>query len=133
MSITSEVARGDVVLVSYPLISTGLALRKLRPAVVVSNDANTRRGLDVTLIPLTSKTQRPLESTHLFLSQHSPEGRQAGLRLDSVVKAETILTLPKMLIHKTIGHLPPPVMTAIDRRLVIALGLSSVSALEQEG
>jgi mRNA interferase MazF len=107
MSTTGDVARGDVVLVSYPLISTGLVARKLRPAVVVSNDVNNRRLPDVTLIPLTSKTQRPLETTHLFLSQHSPEGQQAGIRLDSVVKAETILTLPKALIHHRIGHMLP--------------------------
>lgn len=125
MSTTSEVARGDVVLVSYPLISTGLAIRKLRPAVVVSNDPNNRRLPDVTVIPLTSKTQRPLETTHLFLSQESSEGQHAGIRLDSVIKAETILTLPKALIHKTIGHLPPHVMLEIDRRLAIALGLAS--------
>jgi len=113
-----------VVLVSYPLISTGLASRKLRPAVVVSTDATNRRLPDVTLLPLTSKTQRPLDTTHLFLSQDSPEGRQAGIRLDSVIRAETILTLPKSLIRKTIGHLPPHVMVQLDRCLSIALGLT---------
>ncbi|MDP3723222.1 MAG: type II toxin-antitoxin system PemK/MazF family toxin [Candidatus Omnitrophota bacterium] len=126
MSTTSEVARGDVVVVSYPLISTGLAIRKLRPAVVVSNDVNNRRLPDVTLIPLTSKTQRALEATHLFISQDSPEGQQAGIRLDSVVKAETILTLPRSLIHKVIGHLPSQVMSSIDRCLALALGLPPI-------
>ena len=108
-----------MVLVSYPLISTGLANRKLRPALVVSSDSNNRRLPDVILVPLTSKTQRPLEPTHLFLSRESPEGRQAGIRLDSVVKAETILTLPKALICKTIGHLPRRAMGALDRCLTI--------------
>jgi mRNA-degrading endonuclease toxin of MazEF toxin-antitoxin module len=69
--------------------------------------------------------QRPLEATHLFLAQDSPEGRQAGIRLDSVIKAETILTLPKALIHKTLGHLPPHVMADIDRCLAIAVGLTT--------
>jgi len=113
-----------VVLVSYPLISTGLTSRKLRPAVVVSSDANNRRLPDVTLIPLTSKTQRPLEATHLLLLQRSPDGRQAGIQLDSVIKAETILTVPKFLIYKTIGHLPPHLMSEVDRCLAIALGLT---------
>lgn len=108
---------------AYPLISSGLRSRKLRPAIVVSNDTNNRRLSDVTLIPLTSKTQRPLEPTHLLLLQHSPEGQQAGIRLDSVIKAETILTLPKTLIYKTIGHLPPHVMSEVNHRLAIALGL----------
>jgi mRNA-degrading endonuclease toxin of MazEF toxin-antitoxin module len=99
MSTTSEPARGDVVLVSYPLISIGLTSRKLRPAIVVSNDTNNRRLPDVILIPLTSKTQHPLEPTHLLLLQRSPAGQQAGIRLDSVIKAETILTLPKALIY----------------------------------
>ena len=123
MSTTSDVARGGVVLVSYPLISTGLTARKLRPAGVVSADANNRRLPDVILIPLTSKTQRPLEATHLFLQHNSPEGRQAGVRLDSVLKAETILTLPKSLIHKTIGHLPLHLMADVDRCLATALNL----------
>jgi len=63
----TELKRGDVVLVYYPLISSGLSERKLRPAVVVQCDKNNLRLNDVILIPLTSKTKEKLEENLMEL------------------------------------------------------------------
>ncbi|MEA3369466.1 MAG: type II toxin-antitoxin system PemK/MazF family toxin [Candidatus Ratteibacteria bacterium] len=113
-----------MVLVYYPLISTGLTQRKLRPALVVQCDKNNRRLNDIILIPLTSKTKEKLEETHLPITQNSPEGKQAGIRLDSVIKAETLLTLPKNLICKKIGRLSTAFMKKADRCLTSSLQLN---------
>jgi mRNA interferase MazF len=120
----TELKRGDIVLVYYPLISTGLSERKLRPAVIIQCDKNNLRLNDVILIPLTSKTKEKLEETHTFISKNSPEGIKTGIRLDSVIKAETILTLPKSLISKKIGYLPSSVIKKVNKCLAFSIQLN---------
>lgn len=120
----TELKRGDIVLVYYPLISTGLSERKLRPAVVVQCNKNNLRLNDVILIPLTSRTKEKLEETHTFIPKDSPEGIKAGIRLDSVIKAETILTLPKSFICKRIGHLPSSVIKKVNKCLAFSIQLN---------
>ncbi len=120
----TELKRGDIVLVYYPLISTGLSERKLRPAVIVQCDKNNLRLNDVILIPLTSKSKEKLEKTYTFISKNSPEGIEAGIRLDSVIKAETILTLPKSLISKKIGYLPSSVIKKVNKCLAFSIQLN---------
>lgn len=119
-----ELKRGDIVLVYYPLISTGLTQRKLRPALVIQCDKNNRRLNDIILVPLTSKTKEKLEETHLLINRDSPEGKQAGIRLDSVIKAETILTIPKNLICKKIGCLSDDLMKKVNHCLIASLQLN---------
>ena len=120
----TELKRGDIVLVYYPLISTGLSERKLRPAVIVQCDKNNLRLNDLILIPLTSKTKEKLEETHILIPRNSPEGIKAGIRLDSVIKAETILTLPKSLISKKIGHLHSSVIKKVNKCLAFSIQLN---------
>ena len=48
--------RGDVILCQLPMPSTGLTQFKLRPAVIVSKNANNRRLDDVVVAPCTSNT-----------------------------------------------------------------------------
>ena len=122
----TELKRGDIVLIYYPLISTGLSERKLRPAVVIQCNKNNLRLNDVILIPLTSKTKEKLEETHTFISKSSPEGIKTGVRLDSVIKAETILTLPKSFICKKVGQLSSSVMKKVNKCLAFSMQLNIV-------
>ncbi len=56
-----------------------------------------------------------LEETHTSISKNSLEGIKAGIRLDSVIKAETILTLPKSFICKRIGHLTSTAIKKVNK------------------
>ena len=67
-----NVSRGDVVLVDFPFTSG--AAQKLRPAVVVQNDAYNRRLATTILAPLTSKTKHQHELTQVAVEPGSPEG-----------------------------------------------------------
>lgn len=71
--------RGDVVLCRLPLPSTGLTQFKLRPAVVVSRDANNRRLDDVIVAPCTSNTGRAHEATQYLVD--GDEILAAGIKL----------------------------------------------------
>lgn len=113
--------RSDVVLCRVPMPSTGLKYFKLRPAIIVSKDANNRRLADVMVAPCTSNITRHREATQYLI--HGPEIAVAGIRVPSVVKCESLLTVPKTLIVCRLGQLSDAGQEAVDRCLCDALGL----------
>ena len=59
----------------------------------------------------------------VLVAKDSPEGREAGLRLDSVVDCQTLATIPRGEIVRRLGRFPEDVMRRLDRALQDALGL----------
>lgn len=116
-----NVRRGDVVLVEYQYTaSTGA---KVRPVLVVQNDRDNQRLLNTIVAQITSVTRRAMEPTQLLIEVATPEGRQTGLRQDSVVNCVNLLTLDKAKALRKLGHLPPPLMQAAGKCLKAALDL----------
>lgn len=113
--------RGDVVLVKYPMMD--LSLYKPRPALIVQNDDNNQRLETTILLQITSNISRKNEPTQHFISLNTEEGLKSGLKTDSVIKAESIFTLPKDNIYKIIGDLNDKVLLEIDDCIKISLGL----------
>ncbi len=101
--------------------STRLTQFKLRPAVVVSKDANNLRLDDVIVAPCTSKISRSSEPTQYLID--GPEITMAGIHVPSVVRCEALMTIPKVLIVRTLGHLSDAAVTAVDGCLRDALAL----------
>jgi len=110
-----------VILCRVPMPSTDLKHFKLRPAIVVSKDANNRRLADVIVAPCTSNVTRHRESTQYLID--GPEIAAAGIRIPSVVKCESLLTVPKTLVVRRLGELSEAGREAVDRCLRDALGL----------
>jgi hypothetical protein len=52
-------------------------------------------------------------------------GRRTGIRLDSVVDCQTLVTVPREEIVARLGELPGDVMAKVDSGLRDALGLRS--------
>ncbi len=117
--------KGDVVLVSFPYTTDdGSTQTKRRPAVLISNDYNNARLDDVLLVPLTSNTTRAArEPTQVEVLMDTPEGKAAGLRLDSVIDCTVIATIPKTLMVSKIGAFPQEVMEKVDQCLMIAMAI----------
>lgn len=113
--------RGDVVLVDFPY-SAG-AGAKVRPALVVQNDRDNVRLLNTIVVQITSVTRRALEPTQLLIELSSSEGKQSGLRQDSVVNCVNIATLNESKILRQLGSLPSAVMQSVNDRLKIVLEL----------
>ncbi len=85
------VSRGDVVLVDYPY--TDRTGSKVRPCIVVQNDASNQQLDDTIVVLMTSRTRfTPGSSTELLITAQSPAGRQAGLIFDSAVQGQNLLT-----------------------------------------
>ncbi len=117
-----NVQRGDVVLLDYPYSSGGGA--KVRPALVVQNDRDNQRLTNTIVVQITSVTRRVLERTQLLVELSSAEGRQSGLRQDSVVNCVNILTVDKSKVLRRLGALPGPVLEKVGDCLAVALGVS---------
>ncbi len=115
-----NVFRGDIVLVDYPFSDrTG---SKVRPALVVQADALNRRITDTILASISRSTHR-VSVTQLFIDVSSPEGGQTGLRQNSTIQCENLLTYDQRLVITKIGQLPTSLMQRVDDCLKAALGL----------
>lgn len=95
---------GDVVLVLFP--DSNLRTAKRRPALVIQAD-QLQTGLPQTLVAMiTTNMARAGHPSRQAVLAASPEGRQMGLRLDSVVMTDNIATVFHAEIDRVIGHVP---------------------------
>jgi mRNA interferase MazF len=122
MSTNPVLTRGDVVLVDYPF-SSG-AGSKRRPALVLQNDRDNARLTNTIIAMITSQTARAHEATQLLIALSTPEGRQSGLRQDSVVACNSLFTIERRLVLHRIGMLSVDLMSQIDACLKAALNLA---------
>ncbi len=107
--------KGDIVLVAFPSQTEGAIGIKRRPAVIVSGHRINITSDDVLLVPLTSNQARNYsEATTVEIMMNSPEGREAGLRLDSIVDCSVIATMPKTLLVSIIGRFSPNLIKSVD-------------------
>ena len=113
-------SRGDVVLVDYPFSDrTG---SKVRPALIVQTDSlNTR--IDDTILAAISRSTHRASATQLFVEIATPDGAGTGLRQNSMVQCENLLTYDQRLIIAVIGRLSAASMNQIDACLRAALEL----------
>jgi mRNA-degrading endonuclease toxin of MazEF toxin-antitoxin module len=120
-----EVARGDVVLVAFPFIERRETQRKLRPALVVQADRYNRRRSAVVIAAITTTRAYARLPCKLLVERDSPDGRRAGLKLDSVVDCQTLATVPRDELVRTLGRFSARLMSQIDGALADALGLAT--------
>ena len=116
-----SIRRGDVVLVDWPF--AGGAGSKLRPALVVQNDRDNGRLTNTIIAMITSQTRRAFEPTQLPIAVGTAEGKQTGLRFDSVVNCINLFTVEQTKILRTIGSLPGSLLVQLDACLKAALDL----------
>jgi mRNA interferase MazF len=113
-------SRGDVVLVDYPFSDrTG---SKVRPALVVQADALNGRITDTILAAISRSTHRA-SSTQLFIDISTSEGGRTGLRQNSMVQCENLLTYDQRLILTKIGELSSALLSHINDCIKTALDL----------
>lgn len=96
---------------------------KVRSALVVQNDRDNARLLNTVVVQITSVTRRALEPTRLLIVLTSPEGKQSGLRQDSVVNCVNLMTVEQAAVLRVLGSLPATTMRQVDNCLKTALGL----------
>lgn len=113
--------RGEIVSVSFDP-ARGSEAAKMRPAVVVSNDAANAtaarlgRGV-ITVVPVTSNTAR------IYPFQVLLPARQTGLLRDSKAQAEQIRSVDVERVGERLGQLPAALIVELDSALRIHLNL----------
>jgi mRNA interferase MazF len=111
--------RGDVVLAWFPHASgTG---GKLRPAVVIQNDEDNQKITNTVIVFITSVLLRKGDKSHVYIDVATPEGRQTGLRKDSLISCNNIATIEQSLISKIIGSLAASTLKVVNDCLRAAL------------
>lgn len=113
--------RGDVYLVDLDPVR-GSEANKLRPAVIVSNDAANRtadrtgRGV-VTVVPVTSNIGR------VFPFQVLLDASDCGLKTDSKAQAEQVRSVAVDRLQRHIGAVPGATLRLLDNALRLHLSL----------
>ena len=112
--------RGEVVLVLFP--DSNLRTAKRRPALVVqANDL--AAGLAQAIVAMiTSNMTRGGHPSRVTIIKDSPEGRRAGILMDSVVMTDNLATIRESEIDRVIGSLAN--MAEVNDALIHTLGLS---------
>ena len=117
---TMLIRRGNVVRVYFP--NSNLVSSKRRPALVVQAD-NLATGLaQVLLAMITSNLNRANHSSRVFIKLNTDEGRASGLRTDSIIMTDNIVTVLETEIDSILGRLPD--MQAVNDALRHSFGLN---------
>ena len=65
----------------------------------------------------------PVYSERHGLATQVPVGQEEGLKADSAVHCDELVSLPKSVITNYVGSLPPVKIGDLDRALLVALAL----------
>jgi len=104
------IKRGDIFLVNFdPTI--GAEAKKIRPAVVVSNNINNAHSPIISIAPITSNVTRVYSFEVEILSHTS------GLRTLSKVMVNQTRAVDKIRLIKRLGHLPEKIIFEINQAL----------------
>ena len=93
--------RGEVVLALFP--DSNLKTAKRRPVLVVQVDGLDSRLPQTVVAMITSNMARAGHPSRIKIELDSPEGRESGLRTDSVIMADSLATLLDTELDVTIG------------------------------
>ena len=105
--------QSDVVLVPFPFAD--LTGTKLRPAVVVSSDP---QEPELILAFITSvMANRSPRGAEVAILQDDPEFELAGLKTDSLIRLDKLVTLSRAIIHRQLGSLGPQTRERIKMML----------------
>ena len=114
-------ARGDVALALFP--HSDLRTAKLRPVLIVQAD-ELGTGLPQLIIAMvTGQMRRTGHPSRVTVLLSTPEGRQSGLLMDSVIMTDNLATVFESEIRRRIGSLP---MSAVDTALRHTLDLGAL-------
>jgi mRNA interferase MazF len=108
--------RGDIWVVNLDP-AVGSEIKKTRPAVIISNDINNKHANTVTVVPVTSVTDKIYPFEILI-----PAG-ESGLKQDSKAKANQIRTIDKQRLIRSVGFLSPVKISELENAIAVHLDM----------
>lgn len=116
-SLNTVIQRGSIAMIELPQI-LGSIQNGLRPCIIISNNRANKFSPNLTVIPLTSRTKKPMPTHHTI----EPSNKN-GLRTTSTALGEQILTVSKQCIRKVIGTLDEVHVESINNILRASIDL----------
>lgn len=97
--------------------TVGSEIAKKRPVLLVSNDINNRFSSTVSVVPITSNTEKiyPFEVRLL--------AGEGGLKNESKIKANQIRTIDKLRLGNRLGRLTDSRIRDVEQAILIHLGI----------
>jgi mRNA interferase MazF len=95
----------------------GSEIAKTRPVLVVSNDINNEYAATITVLPITSSTDR------IYPFEVLVRPAESGLRNDSKIKANQIRTIDKQRIGRKLGEVTAEKMHEVDQAVKVHLNI----------
>ena len=124
----TQIKRGDVIRVFFP--NSDLVTSKRRPALVVQRD-DLQSGLAQFLLAMiTSNMARDGHPSRIKIDLNSEVGLRSGLRLDSIVMTDNIVTVRSSEIDSVLGRIAD--MSAVDNGLRHSFGLEAEPSMETD-
>ena len=123
------IKRGDVVRVYFP--NSNLVSSKRRPALVVQADDLATGLSQILLAMITSNLSRSNHLSRVFIGLDTNEGKASGLRTDSIIMTDNIVTVLETEIDSVLGRLPN--METVNNALRHSFGLSETGENFENG
>jgi mRNA interferase MazF len=113
--------RGDVVLVDVPYVGSPGA--KVRPALVVQNDALNKVLKETVIAAITSNTANAHQPHQVLIDISTLDGAATGLLTNSAIRCERLHSVPQSDIRKVIGMLSAVYLSEVGASLKSALAI----------
>ncbi|THF70691.1 type II toxin-antitoxin system PemK/MazF family toxin [Deinococcus sp. Arct2-2] len=111
------VRRGDIWLINYRPDGREGEAGQVHPGIVVSNNAANANAVLLMTVPLTSNVERMYVTNVLLPNQRT------GLDYDSKAQLEAMRAANVTRFLKRLGHVPDDLMSEIDAKLRMHLGI----------
>jgi mRNA interferase MazF len=112
-----KITRGQIVMANLPAMGTSVQ-HGLRPCIIVSNNKANTYSPNVVLVPLTSRSKKPLPTHYTIMPT-----LKNGLKVNSTALAEQIITISKSAIQKVIGCVDNSDMIHVNKILKESISL----------
>jgi mRNA-degrading endonuclease toxin of MazEF toxin-antitoxin module len=116
-----SLSHGDIVPIGVPYVGSPGA--KVRPALVVQNDALNRTLNETIIAAITSNLSHAHQPHQLLIDVSTPDGKATGLIANSAIRCNRIHAVSQAAVHRVIGKLPRSLLSRIDSCLKEALGI----------
>ena len=113
--------RGDIVIVDFPF--QDIPGSKVRPALVVQNDAENQRLSNTIVAMITGNLRDAGAATNVVIDPGTPDGISSGLHGPSLVKCVNLATLRQTRVLQKVGHISSSLLLKVDDCLKVALDL----------
>ena len=108
----ASIKRGEIFLVNFDP-TVGAETRKIRPALVVSNDINNAHSPIISISPITSNISR------IYSFEVEVPADTGGLQTRSKVMVNQTRAVDKIRLIKRLGHLPEEIMKQVNQALML--------------